>query len=161
MLVAHADAGSGTVTIGDYYATAHAKPLEDAQSDWTLLSSEAAVGFVTVTARRKLDTGDTRHDLTVPKGIPVYIVWAFDDRAKFFAHRANHKGWEQLVLYGKEDEVLMPQLPADAVKGARFVARWRRSTVRCACLQLRITRLRVVAAALTAGAPRQAANCNR
>ena len=115
MLVAHARADSGKVTIGDYYATAHAVPLVDAQSDWTLLSSEAAGGHLTVTARRKLDTGDARHDLAIPAGVPVYLVWAFDDRAKFFAHRANHKGFERLVLYGTEDPSLRLKLPRGAV----------------------------------------------
>jgi hypothetical protein len=100
MLVAHAAASSGRVVVGDFYAMAHAKPAADAHNDWTLLASDASAdGHLTVLARRKLDTGDARHDLAVPPaGVAAYVVWALDDRAKFFAHRADHKGFERLVL---------------------------------------------------------------
>ncbi|CAH3168922.1 unnamed protein product [Pocillopora meandrina] len=80
---------NGTSYLQDYLTVGRTQPRLDTQQDWMLMNASEANNVTTLKFYRMRNTTDLQNDTAIPKGMPIYIVWAYHPMSDELKHHGN------------------------------------------------------------------------
>ncbi|CAH3108261.1 unnamed protein product [Pocillopora meandrina] len=80
---------NGTSYLQDYLTVGRTLPRLDTQQDWMLMNASEANNVTTLKFYRMRNTTDLQNDTAIPKGMPIYIVWAYHPMSDELKHHGN------------------------------------------------------------------------
>ncbi|XP_022777654.1 uncharacterized protein LOC111319088, partial [Stylophora pistillata] len=90
---------NGTSYFQDYLTVGHVQPRLDTQQDWMLMNASEENNVTTLKFYRMRNTTDLQNDTAIPKGMPIYIVWAYHPMSdKLQKHGNEYRGFYNVIL---------------------------------------------------------------
>ncbi|PFX12052.1 DBH-like monooxygenase protein 2-like, partial [Stylophora pistillata] len=90
---------NGTSYFQDYLTVGRMQPRLDTQQDWMLMNANEENNVTTLKFYRMRNTTDLQNDTAIPKGMPIYIVWAYHPMSDNLQHHGNEsKGFYNVIL---------------------------------------------------------------
>ncbi|XP_022802400.1 uncharacterized protein LOC111339933 [Stylophora pistillata] len=90
---------NGTSYFQDYLTVGRMQPRLDTQQDWMLMNASEENNVTTLKFYRMRNTTDLQNDTAIPKGMPIYIVWAYHPMSDNLQNHGNqYRGFYNVTL---------------------------------------------------------------